>query len=401
MPLEATMILLDNSSHSINGDYLPTRFQAQSDASTIVFNRKTGSNPESEVGLMTMAGKGPEVLVTPTKELGAILTSIHEIKQSGEADFVTSIQVAQLALKHRSNKNQRQRLVIFVSSPLTSPSTSVGNLEKLAKKIKKNNVAVDIVLLDGYGAEEAEILAALGGKGSGGETTEERLRKFIEGVNSSDDNSHLLVVPPGVGLLSDILISSPILSEDMPGGFGDGGGDVAAGGSGAFADSGGIDPNADPELAMALRMSLEEEQARQRAAAASSSSSTSAEVQAQTSNAAPVEDADTADAPAGKALAQSKKRSGSTTPRAKTPPPAKRQREDEDIDMEGDDDAEEDDELARALALSRGDDNAGVDDDVDMEGDDEGGAEEEEMKRALAMSLRDYENEDKNQERQE
>ncbi|KAH8929444.1 hypothetical protein BT69DRAFT_1311171 [Atractiella rhizophila] len=390
MPLEATMILLDNSSHSINGDYLPTRFQAQSDASTIVFNRKTGSNPESEVGLMTMAGKGPEVLVTPTKELGAILTSIHEIKQSGEADFVTSIQVAQLALKHRSNKNQRQRLVIFVSSPLTSPSTSVANLEKLAKKIKKNNVAVDIVLLDGYGAEEAEILAALGGKGSGGETTEERLRKFIEGVNSSDDNSHLLVVPPGVGLLSDILISSPILSEDMPGGFGDGGGDVAAGGSGAFAESGGIDPNADPELAMALRMSLEEEQARQRAAAASSSSSTSAEAQAQTSNAAPVED-DTAAAPAGKALAQSKKRSGSTTPRAKTPPPAKRQREDEDIEMEGDDDDEEDDELARALALSRGDE------DVDMQGDDEGAAEEEEMKRALTMSLRDYGNQEKEQ----
>ncbi|KAH8919580.1 hypothetical protein BT69DRAFT_1337153 [Atractiella rhizophila] len=59
--------------------------------------------------------------------------------------------------------------------------------------------------------------------------------------------------------------------------------------------------------------------------------------------------------------------------------------------MEGDDDDEEDDELARALALSRGDE------DVEMEGDDEGAAEEEEMKRAGVMSLRDYENQDKQQ----
>lgn len=58
MPLEATMMIIDNSEYMRNGDYQPTRFHAQSDAVTTVFQTKIDSNPENTVGLMTMAGKG-------------------------------------------------------------------------------------------------------------------------------------------------------------------------------------------------------------------------------------------------------------------------------------------------------------------------------------------------------
>ena len=58
MPLEATMIVLDNSEYMRNGDYAPTRFGAQSDAATTVFRTKIDSNQENTVGVMTMAGKG-------------------------------------------------------------------------------------------------------------------------------------------------------------------------------------------------------------------------------------------------------------------------------------------------------------------------------------------------------
>ena len=66
---------------------------------------------------------------------------------------------------------------------------------------------------------------------------------------------HLVTVPPGAHLLSDALISSPILSadrsagipEELGGSGGGGGGDAAAGG-GDFEF--GVDPSIDPELAM-------------------------------------------------------------------------------------------------------------------------------------------------------
>ena len=58
MPLESTLIIIDNSEYMRNGDYHPNRFQAQADAVTTLFQTKVDSNPENTVGFMTMAGKG-------------------------------------------------------------------------------------------------------------------------------------------------------------------------------------------------------------------------------------------------------------------------------------------------------------------------------------------------------
>lgn len=57
MPLEATVMIIDNSEYMRNGDYQPTRFDAQSDAVNVIFQTKTDSNPENTVGIMTSAGK--------------------------------------------------------------------------------------------------------------------------------------------------------------------------------------------------------------------------------------------------------------------------------------------------------------------------------------------------------
>jgi 26S proteasome regulatory subunit N10 len=173
---------VDNSEYMRNGDYQPSRFEAQSDAVSVIFGTKTQSNPENTVGVMTMAAKGwvhftlgripylpsrsPEVLVTPTTDLGKILTALHNARITGESDLSTGIQVAQLALKHRQNKNQRQRIIVFVGSPL---NTDEKSLVKLAKKLKKNNVAVDII---SFGENEEN---------------QARLQTFIDNVQSGDN----------------------------------------------------------------------------------------------------------------------------------------------------------------------------------------------------------------------
>lgn len=97
--------------------------------------------------------------------------------------------------------------------------------------MKKNNVAVDFINF--------------------GEETEntEKLEKFREGVNSND-NSHVVTIPPGPYLLSDKL-TSIFIDGDF------GGEEPASTGFDQF------DPQMDPELALALRMSLEDEKARQ------------------------------------------------------------------------------------------------------------------------------------------
>ncbi|KAI6039209.1 hypothetical protein EDC04DRAFT_2568623 [Pisolithus marmoratus] len=248
MPLEATMMIVDNSEYMRNGDYMPSRFEAQADAVNTIVQTKIDSNPENTVGVMTMAHKGPEVLVTHSKELGQVIKGLHtaSLNMGGYIDIPTAINIAQLALKHRENKNLRQRIIVFVGSPLQGAAGDEREMVRLAKKLKKNNIAVDLILF-GDGIEEGEPSV---------------LKAFIENVSSAD-NSHLVSVPPGPHLLSDAIVSSPILAEDRgipPGTM------VAAGPSGTSGTSDfefGVDPNLDPELAMALRMSMEEERARQ------------------------------------------------------------------------------------------------------------------------------------------
>lgn len=109
--------------------------------------------------------------------------------------------------------------------------------------MKKNTVSIDFV---SFGEIEDDVT--------------KKLQAFNDNVKSGD-GSHLAIIPPGPGLLSDQLVTSPILNGDgSSGGGGVGGG--AEGGAGGQDFEFGIDPSIDPELALALRMSMEEEKAR-------------------------------------------------------------------------------------------------------------------------------------------
>lgn len=244
------MILLDCSQYMRNGDYIPTRFEAQQDAANLLIGAKTQSHSESTVGVSA----GTELLVSPTGDVGKILSALHGLNlQSTDAtDVSAAVQVASLALKHRPNKNGSQRIILFVGTPLHHIESRV--LQKAGRQLKKNNVAIDVIALG-----ELEV-------------NEPKLKDLVDAANGNRAESdaeertcHLVTIPAGV-LPSEVLATSPILASSggafaaaaAAGGFDSSG----AGGGNGFAEFGGVDPNLDPELAMALRVSMEEERAR-------------------------------------------------------------------------------------------------------------------------------------------
>jgi 26S proteasome regulatory subunit N10 len=302
MPLESCMILLDNSEYMRNGDYIPTRLEAQQDAANLLVGAKTQSHPESTVGVSA----GTELLVSPTDDVGKILNALHGLPMNTHmVDITASVQVASLALKHRRNKNGSQRIVLFVGSPLTVEGRA---LAKAGRQLKKNNVSIDVVCM-------GEL-----------EDNEDKLKELVDAANGRSEEGaertcHLLTIPAGV-LPSDVLASSPIVhggsggsafaasaasaSASGGGGTGGGGGEGGGGGGAAgegFGDFGGVDPNMDPELAMALRISMEEERARQeRVTAAAAAAATAAEEGGGESKDAEMTDAPAAAPPAEAAV---------------------------------------------------------------------------------------------------
>lgn len=350
MTLEATVVCVDNSEWMRNGDFPPSRLEAQQDAVNIICGAKTQLNVENTVAICQMAGKeGPRLLATLTSDLGKILNVVHNIQLRGRVDLLKSLQVAQLCLKHRPNKNQRQRIVAFVGSPLVG--TDSKELVKLAKKLKKNNVAVDVVNF--------------------GEDTEntEKLEAFVASVNSGD-NSHLVTVPPGPHILADILVTSPILQGE--GGEGAaaaamassavaaaGGSTIVSAGGAGFADFGGVDPSLDPELALAMQMSMQEERARQErelvdvsttsSSAAAASSGTATDAAAAAAAAAPAPSATTSATPTAAASTSATAAPVSTRPAsAPAPAPAATGAAEDDEMAAYDEEAE----LAAALSMS-------------------------------------------------
>ena len=123
--------------------------------------------------------------MTLTSDQNKIFKALQPLEPKGSINFVTSLRIAhvskktyhtnfmfytfiyvfvwmeQLTLKHRQNKNQKMKVVAFIGSPLTvsdkevssdlplasQPACplSVPQLTKLAKRLKKEKVTVDIV----------------------------------------------------------------------------------------------------------------------------------------------------------------------------------------------------------------------------------------------------------------
>lgn len=229
MVLESTVICIDNSEYMRNGDYLPTRIQAQQDAANLVCRTKLRSNPENNVALMSLADT--QVHVTLTTDSGKLLSKLHLIQPKGKIRFLNGIRVAHLALKHRQSKNHRMRIVAFVGSPIEDDDKEII---KVAKKLKKEKVNVEVV---SFGEEEYNT---------------PKLNPFIETLNGKEGTgSNIVNIPPG-SMLSDALMSSPIIAGE---------GGAPSAGTGEF--DLGFDPASDPELALALRVSLEEQRHRQ------------------------------------------------------------------------------------------------------------------------------------------
>jgi len=89
-----------------------------------------------------MAGKRVEIRLTQTNEIGDLINSLNNIQIMGDADCLTSIKIGQLSLKHRKDKTQRQRLIVFVGHPITG---NEDDYEDVGMRLKKNNVSIDII----------------------------------------------------------------------------------------------------------------------------------------------------------------------------------------------------------------------------------------------------------------
>lgn len=136
-----------------------------------------------------------------------------------------ALQTSALALKHRANPNLSQRIICFIASTI---SQSIEELKIIAKKLKKNNISLDLIAI-----------------GDLSEQQREKIQIIHDNVRSEVNNCELLFVDPTANL-SDILLTSKIMGFGIQ----------------PAANATMINEAEDPELMMALQLSLQEEEQR-------------------------------------------------------------------------------------------------------------------------------------------
>ena len=133
-----------------------------------------------------------EVHSSLTNEESRLLHCISDISINGECDILTALNISMLTLKHRMNKNQKQRIILFVGSPIKN---TPQEMSLIGKKLKKYNVSMDII---SFGHVEEN---------------KEKLTQLLNSVNNSNSSS-LTEVPVG-SFIMDALLTSSIVNEGM------------------------------------------------------------------------------------------------------------------------------------------------------------------------------------------
>lgn len=182
---ESTIICVDNSDYNINEDIYPDRFISLRDSLNIICENKILSL-DHHVGVLLMAGERCKILVALTNSLGKLLNCIHNIQIDGTCDIIKSLSIAQLVLKHRSNRNAHQKIVLLLGSPCTANEKQLMNV---AKQLKKNNIGIEIV---NYGCTS---------------TNRDMLKQLYENVNNNN-NSKYIEIPEDTTNISSFILSA-------------------------------------------------------------------------------------------------------------------------------------------------------------------------------------------------
>ena len=213
---QAVIILIDNSSSSIDGDFYPNRLDAQRLASDRLFQYFTRQSAKTQIGLGTIGTFDFGISASLTTRLEKVSKVMAKINRGGKINFEHGVRCAYLALRHRDPQLKDRKIIVFIG---TDHGMTPQSAAKLASDLNKEGVGLDIVAI-GDQIHDMEILMEL--------------------VKNVQIPSHFVHAKSGTVILSDIVLSSPI-----------------GPGEGSSRTRLDVSPEEDPEVALAIRQSLE------------------------------------------------------------------------------------------------------------------------------------------------
>ena len=153
---EAIIFLIDNSDTSINGDFEPSRLEAQKLAAQRLGNFNLKQSPNSQVALGSIGSECFGMKCSLSKSTKQFSTAFSKIEAGGKAQIVRGITCAFLTLKRRDPDIKGKRVVLFICS---KHDLTMDSARELAQRANKEQISVDVIAF-GQEVDKLDILEA-------------------------------------------------------------------------------------------------------------------------------------------------------------------------------------------------------------------------------------------------
>jgi len=187
----AITFLLDNSSNSIDGDFIPNRFEAQKTAVDRLVSYYFSSNSETQIAIGTIGSKEFGIRLSFSSSYEKIIGIMQGISIGGSILVEKALRCAVISLNHCHPSIKERNVFLFIGSDhgLTMPIA-----ESLIEAFKQNDVSLDIVVIGKYVSNISV------------------LKKMCSRI----PHSHFLEVPSSETVLSDNILQSDIRRGKNP-----------------------------------------------------------------------------------------------------------------------------------------------------------------------------------------
>ncbi|OLY78404.1 26S proteasome non-ATPase regulatory subunit 4-like protein [Smittium mucronatum] len=138
---------------------------------------KTSSNPENTVGVISHGGDSPQVLVSLTNDLGALLKGMHELKVGGNSHFETGVQIAQSESGESGNGGDFTDDMGFGVDPNIDPELAMALKMSLDEELARQKAAQESTQAE---TGEASGSHAVHGDAMELQDEEEQIRRAIQ-----------------------------------------------------------------------------------------------------------------------------------------------------------------------------------------------------------------------------
>jgi 26S proteasome regulatory subunit N10 len=151
----STMVIIDNSSSTMNSDFYPNRLEAQLKCAERLAENLKSVDESSQLGIITASPPEDGIRSSLTPSIKSIINSCQAISRGKEPiNIDKAIKRSIMALRHGTTPEMKKKILLFVASDANISDDSIAQIQKL---LTDNQVTLDIVIIGSHVSNLAQL----------------------------------------------------------------------------------------------------------------------------------------------------------------------------------------------------------------------------------------------------